>query len=638
MDFFGSQDLARRNTRRLVVLFALAVVAVVAAVYLAAVALLLQGGLRDEVGRVPWWRPELAAAVSAITLTVIAGGSLYKTAALARGGGEGVASLLGGRPVAPDSEDPAERRLLNVVEEMTLAAGMPVPTVYLLDRESAINAFAAGLGRDDAVIAVTRGCLEQLTRSELQGVIGHETSHLLNGDTRLNLRLMGLLHGILVIAFIGYWILRGGGRAGSSERRGKGGGVVLFGLALLVIGWVGVFFGRLIKSAVSRQREFLADAAAVQFTRDPSGIAGALQKIGGTTLGSLLASPRAEEASHLYFANGVGGALLRWTATHPPLAERIRRLDPRFDGEFPRRARPSRARQAAEQAGTSYAAAAGPAAAAPDRLALDPAALPAAVGNPGPLHVAHAAAFLAGLPPALDRRVREPAAARAVMLALLLDGDEEVRRLQLAQLADDPALRAEVAAVAPELAGLSAAHRLPLVDLALPALRQLSAAQYAAFRSRVEGLVRADRRLSLFEYALHRVLLRHLDPWFAPRKGPPVAVYSLQRLGEPCAVLLSALAHVGHDDPAAAAAAFAAAAAALAGQAGELALLPPGEVTFRRLDEALQRLEGVHPRRRRDLLSACAATVAHDRTVTVREGELLRAVADALDCPLPPLL
>jgi Zn-dependent protease with chaperone function len=268
---------------------------------------------------------------------VIGGGTLFRTAQL-RKGGAAVADLLGGRRVDPMTQDPAERVLLNVVEEMSIAAGLPVPAVFVMDREGGINAFAAGHTVNDAAVAVTRGMLESLSRDELQGVVAHEFSHILNGDMRLNVRIMGLLFGILILTVVGRGILRGsmgGGRIRvSGSRRGGGGQVAIIGVALVVLGYLGVLVGRLIQAAVSRQREFLADAAAVEFTRNPSGLAGALKRIGAASAGSRIQDHHAQEAGHLFFAPGLRAGLSGLTATHPPLAKRIQRIDPRWDGSF----------------------------------------------------------------------------------------------------------------------------------------------------------------------------------------------------------------------------------------------------------------------------------------------------------------
>ncbi|HXI03315.1 MAG TPA: M48 family metallopeptidase, partial [Candidatus Saccharimonadales bacterium] len=282
MDFFEQEESARKRSRLLVVLFILAVAGIILTVYLASTIFwfaYLAGKLHADTFRM--WDPRLMAAVAFGTGTIIGLGSLYRISTLRRGGGEAVAGFLGGRLLDRSTRNADERRLLNVVEEMALASGIPVPAVFVLEKERSINAFAAGYSRDHAVIGVTRGCMELLSRDELQGVIGHEFSHILNGDMLLNIRLMGLVHGILVIALIGYMLLRGG----RSSRKG-GSQIVLIGAILYVVGYLGVIFGKIIRAAVSRQREFLADASAVQFTRNPEGIAGALKKIGGLMYGS----------------------------------------------------------------------------------------------------------------------------------------------------------------------------------------------------------------------------------------------------------------------------------------------------------------------------------------------------------------
>jgi Zn-dependent protease with chaperone function len=645
MDFFGSQDAARQNTGRLVALFGLAVVSLILSVY---VVIALAFGFAGD-GSTGFWHPDLFVAVVVSTAGVVTCGSLYKIAQL-RGGGRVVAESLGGRLVRSDSQDPNERKILNVVEEMAIASGTAVPSVYLLERETAINAFAAGYTPDDAVIGVTRGTIEQLSRSELQGVIAHEFSHILNGDMRLNIRLIGILNGILVIGLIGYFILRSMAFGPRVQRRGKdsGGAVAILavGAGLAVVGFVGTLCGNLIKSAVSRQREYLADASAVQFTRNPGAVAGALKRIGGFTPGSGIRSPGAAEASHMFFARAVTSGLQSMFSTHPPLETRIRRIEPRWDGNYltpraiERPEKPAGAgRERIDLAGVITGAAilagaesAGETAASPENTAV------AQIGNPTTAHVEYAASLVTSIPDAALSAAREPYGARAVVYALLLDSTPEVRRPQMARLEThaDAAVVRLVDQLLEPMSALRSEARLPLVDIAVAALGELTASQYTMFRRNVMALARADDELNLFEWVLSRVILRHLDPKFSEATPVRTRYYSLERLGGPCSTLLSALAHRGHDTEEEARRAFAQGAARLGIPA--LELLGAGHATLDRLDDALRVLDTVAFRLKRNLLEACAVTVSTDGRVRVVEGELLRGIADAVGCPMPPLL
>jgi len=635
VDFFAEQDAARRRSRRLVVLFLAAVAAIVVAVYLAATVLLFGVELKSErLESLAFWEPERFFGVAAVVLLVVGAGSAYKISALA-GGGAVLAELLGGRRLDPGTADHDEQRVLHVVEEMALASGVPVPTVYLLEHENAINAFAAGFSPSDAVVGVTRGAVRRLDRQELQGVVAHEFSHLLNGDMRLNLRLVGLLHGILVLALIGETILRGARGSGSGRgKKGSGGAIVLFGLALYLIGWIGVFFGRLIKAGVSRQREFLADASAVQFTRDPGGIAGALRKIGATGGGSRLAARHAEQASHFYFADGLAPGWLGTLSTHPPLAERIRRLDPSWDGSWPElpplpespRARPSAPQPRLERA-----------------IALAAAALAAGdlarrAGRVRREEIERARDLVAAIPIGVRQLAREPLGAEAVVAILLLAAEPEPRAAQLARLAAHPqrelARWAErIDAVLPAERG---ALRLPLLDLALPALRGLSPAQYVSFRQLVRDLVAADARVSIFELALERALRRHLAPHFGETEPARVDTYSLVGRVEEVSRLLSAVADAAHADPQATESAFVAGAASLARHGLSLQLVDAEDRSPERLGEALDALARVALPWKRRLVDAAALAAAHDDRLDPEEAELLRALADGLGVPLPP--
>ena len=651
-DFYERQDAARRSTKWLVAMFVLGALAIVAATMAVAWFAVTEFGLADDDSNtfdtpVGATSDEVAIPLLAggAALLLVTGGSFFKIAQLS-GGGNVVAESLGGRRVFPDTTDPVERRLLNVVEEMALASGVPVPPVFLLADEEGINAFAAGYSPSDAVVAVTRGTAEQLSRDQLQGVVAHEFSHILNGDMRLNIRLIGVLHGILLIGLIGRILLRvttHSGRGRRSRDDGKGAAVMLaVGLALLVLGFLGTMIGGLIKAALSRQREYLADASAVQFTRNPEGLSGALKRIGGAVTGSKLKAANASEASHMYFAQGVWEGITGLTATHPPLDERIRRLDPQWDGTYLEGAVTA---AAFSRGGAPVSGLAGGEPPAVEREPPTVEVLPVAVvsraagqvGDPTEMHRKYAAELVASLPAMVRDSAREPYGARAVLFGLLLDRKANIREKQMARLSE--LAKADVTELTykliPHLDVLDVRARLPVVDLALPALRAMSRSQYEDFLNCFKELVAADNRLGLFEWTLYRVLLRHLQPQFEKTAAPRAAYYGLQRMGRQCSVLLSALAHADNrrDE---APAALAHGAAKLPGIG--VTLLPPQECGLEPLSAALDELSRVADKKRRHLVEACAACICADHEVTVAEAELLRGVCDMLDCPMPPLL
>ncbi len=672
MDFFEAQAHARRRTTRLVVLFGLAVTGTILLTYLAVMGLVNW----DRLGRpghgpgLAWFDPQVLAAVAAATLGVVALASLYKWSQF-RAGGAAVAERVGGRRIDPQTTDFNERRLLDVVEEMAIASGVPVPTVFVLDDEPCINAFAAGLTHSDAVVTVTRGTLEKLNRDELQGVVAHEFSHILNGDMRLNVRIAAVIFGILVIGLIGRAILRGltMGRVRTGGRGRSGGGVALIlaaGLALMIVGYIGFFFGRLIQAAVSRQREFLADASAVQFTRNPGGITGALRKIGGYALGSHLATHKAAEIGHFFFAQGFGSQMFgNWWATHPPLGMRIRAVDPQWDGKYYQPAEVVDVSQESFQK-VGYGAPPLPAAEAMRRaynlpagvppplrrlIPLAPAAVVAQIGSISAQHVAHARNLLDAVPPRLLAAARLAQEAPALIYGLLLEPHSDYDAGPAAvikQHAGDAAV-ALVRGLLPAFADLPSESRLPLAQLTLPALRQLAAADRTSFATTCQALIAADQRLSYFEFAVQKVLLRHLLVGDQPA-AKVAQLYSFNAVADEIAVLLSALAWAGamagpvqadgivKADTAAATRAFRNGAAQLPVIAPRLSLLDPSACDFTRIDAALEKLAGASLPIKQRLLVAGAYTVSDDNQVRAEEGELLRAMADVLGCPMPPLL
>jgi Zn-dependent protease with chaperone function len=622
VDFFERQDKARRHTKLLLVYFVLAVVSLVVVINVA-VSLILGGMPAGSKAELLLW-------ITLATLAIIFTGSVFKTLQLASGG-SAVAELLGGRLIDSNTSDADERKLLNVVEEMSIASGLPVPQVYVMDNEPGINAFAAGHSTSDAAVTVTRGCMKLLSRDELQGVIAHEFSHILNGDMRLNLRLMGLVFGILCLTVIGRVLLR---------TRARKNPLPLVGLALIVVGSAGVFFGRLIQAAVSRQREMLADAAAVQFTRNPAGLAGALKKIGGLPCGSRIESPHAEEASHLFFANGLGNSLF---STHPSLTERIRALDPSFDGKFP---------PVVEELTSAVAPA--PLVSATAELPLAHAgasrfvapfvaehAVVANIGQATTEHLAYAADLRHAIPPAIEAAARDPLAASGLVCALLLAREPSVHEKQFELLASatSEAMLNESARIWPEVQVMPVQAKIPALDLALPALRRLRPEQFQQFRAAIATLAASSAKSDLFAYMLQKLVARHLDTYFLPERRPVTQFYALHPLARDCGVLLSATAYAGQEDVTALSTAFAKGAQWL-GQAAhcEIRLLPADECDLSNMDAALDRLSQAVPQIKKNLLGACAQTVAADGVIQQGEAELLRAIADALDCPVPPFV
>lgn len=629
-DFFERQSTARRNTKWLMWAFGLSVLGILVATFLGTAAAMeaSRDYTHDALGNQPTWEIPVIATVASFAL--IAGGSLFKIAQLS-GGGSGVAERLGGKRIYPNSLEPNERRVLNVVEEMALASGVPVPPVFMMQDEEGVNAFAAGFSPSDAVIGVTRGCVEQLSRDQLQGVIAHEFSHILNGDMRLNLRMIGVLHGLLLLGLVGRELMRLASFSGGGRKRDNGVMVLLMvSLAMMILGFLGMFLGNLIKAAISRQREYLADASAVQFTRNPEGISGALKRIGSAVFGSKLTSPRAAELSHMYFAEGVSA----FFATHPPLPKRILRLDPNWDGKYPP---PLSASAVSRMSADDAAGFVGeePALFRPNvpvevvRHAADQ------IANPTEVHRRYAAELVAAMPQEVVNAAHEPYGARAVIFASLLDVDPGIRRVQLEalrQLTETDVYELTLK-LSPAVDSLDVRAYLPLVDMTLSALRALSPKQYQAFSKCFIKLVQADKRLGLFEWTLHQILLRHLRPQFEQVRPPQIVYYGLQQLGEPCSVLLSTLARASQCDDQ-----FAFESGAKLLSEVKLEFLPAEKCGLNELQAALDRLSRVAAKQRGRLVDAAAAAICADSEVRVEEAELLRGICDMLDCPMPPLL
>ena len=640
MNFFQAQDHARRTTWRLAGLFIAAIVTLVVLtnVLVAGVYVWMNNyaytqpfNLLELLRTIP---AENWALISIGVVGLIGVASLYKYQ-LIRGGGRTVAESLGGLLLTHNAANPGQRRLLNVVEEMAIAAGVAVPPVYLIP-EPSINAFAAGFSPDDAVIGINQGTIEFLSRDELQGVVAHEFSHILNGDMRINLRLIATLHGIVFLSLIGYGILRGVGLSGGGRRNSNGGAPILaLGVGLLVIGYSGTFFGNLIKAAVSRQREFLADASAVQFTRNPNGIADALKKIGALSVGSEISQPAAAEASHMFFGQVRHLFLNSIMSTHPPLEKRIRAIEPGWDGRFPKLTGAAVTDNDYSETTSQFAGAQvrRPVSVTSQDTAQN---IVDAVGKLEEPGLEAARRLIHSTDQHLQDAAHDPWGCRALIYAMLLDEDPQMRDAQGQFLLDQaergvPELTQNLSLL---LRSLDAPHKLVLVEMAMPALKALSHAQYQRFMQNMIELIKSDRRISLFEWVLHQLVLKELRPHFEGPQHIRARHRSLRAVAEPVATLLSTLACSGHpQDTPAQERAFAAGAEML-----DLKLKPSfyTDPNYVKLSGAIGTLRYLKPLVKPQLIKACAATVLADNHVSASEAALLQGIAAALDCPLPP--
>ena len=680
--FFDHQDKARSNTTKLIFLFVLAVSLICIMLYVALKAVLIFTFTRKNDGTVPFtnvldlWDPKLFAVVCVCTLGFIFLASLYKTLRL-RAGGAAVAEMMGGRLINYPSDDPKEQRLHNIVEEMSLASGVPLPLVYVMDHEQGINAFAAGFGTSDAAVAVTRGTLDRLNRDELQGVIAHEFSHILNGDMRMNIRLTGVLFGILAIGIVGAYLMRGAFYSGGSSRNRRGGGaaqVAIFAFAMFVIGYVGTFVGRIIQAAVSRQREFLADSSAVQFTRNPAGIAGALKKIGGLSTGSIVDAPAAGEISHFFFSNGVKLSLFSsMLATHPPLMERIKRIDPSFEGDFPELSMFSAAIPAAPAAGAAGFGGTKPLAMPADVMAgladeipfAAPAIEPTTLEPFGALSSDQTGKVKAqphevmarfgaltddtikmgvelrkAIPGNIRQIIGMPKGAMNAMYGLMLDDNVDERNKQLdflkGQLEDQDMI--QVNAVFNRMSKEDKRLRLPLVDLATPTLRSATDPARQKLIQNLEALVAMDGKITLFEFAMRYVVDFRLNR--SPKKAGRVAYNSIGPVKRNILFLLAAMAKEGNPgNPVAAKSAFEMGLQRVPGLEKEsFEFKPEQPISFDLIEQSLNRIGMASYAVKETVLDALAHCAFDDETVTVEEAEILRVVSMALDCPLPPFV
>ena len=633
MNFFKAQDNARKNTSRLIILFFLAVVFLILLTNLLLIGTFAYMGSNESES----FTTLLSNSYDLKTITVISIGiillitigSIYKISSLSNGG-QAIAEMLGGKLIPQGSTELNDKKLLNIVEEMSIAAGMPIPKVYLLN-ESSINAFAAGKTINTAVIGVTKGAVTQLSRDELQGVIAHEFSHILNGDMQLNLRLTGILHGILLIGIIGDHILYSM-RYGS--RKKDAGGLVVIGIGLMVIGYAGTFFGKLIKASVSRQREYLADASAVQFTRNKDTIAGALKKIGGLDEGSILKSPSASEYSHAYFSNGINVFFESLFSTHPPLKNRIKNIDPGWNGRF---ISPKQIEEESHKAKEDKEnALAGMAITAAILTTADQAI--SKIGTITENNLIHAQSIISNIPSTLKIAAKDPYSARAMIYTLLIREQKDKKiAWGLLNKHADKSLPELTKTLLTESSSLDEQLILPLLELCVNSLRELSKKQYDNFRKTINIIITHDKTVDLNEWVIQRLVLQQLDEHFLLCKPAKAKHAYLGAVKNETETMLSLIAYIEHKDS-----------EILAKQAFDLGVkeigayalnfIPQKELSLGKLNSALDELIKLKPLLKPKILKACATIIMTDGKYTRKGIELFRTFSTSLNCPTPPLI
>ncbi|EML0895686.1 M48 family metallopeptidase [Vibrio parahaemolyticus] len=613
MDFFHHQDTARQRTGLLVMLFTLAVLAITGLVSVMSI------GIYFYFTGEPFTTQSIISycLLSFVgVLLVVSISSFIRLSELNANGGRGVAESIGGKLISTDTSNAKHRQLLNVVEEMSIASGIPVPPVYVLAEEHGINAFAAGMSIDDAVIGVTQGALDAFSRDELQGVIAHEFSHILNGDMRLNTRLIGALFGITCIAHFGHLILdnsnstRHVSRSSSDSNKGFA-VIILIAIVCLVLGWLGTLFGNMIKAAISRQREFLADASAVQFTRNDQGIAGALKKIGSNVQGSTLNTKASDEMSHMMFGQSKLSGFSGLFATHPPLDERIRRIEPNWDGIYAQHSHAQNTAFDNEQV-SGFAVGGG----SPASQSASPSEQLSETGQQ----------LISQLPPELVDIAREPYSARFIAFALIFDGSDIQREMIKSYVP-----LASQSTLLPWLDYDLPLHlRFPLLELALPALKSLSEAQKISLCKVLRELSETDNQYSLAEWCVINLLEKQLLASFGFIKQHK----TLKQLEESVFWLLRELAWVSHSQADKAQRAYH---CALAHLGFPEVKLEPANSNWHLSRAALELLLQLKPKDRRMFVKACRIAIESDGEITVAEGELYRVIACFLEVPEPPL-
>lgn len=650
MNFYEAQDDARKKTKWLVLYFVLAVIGVVMALYsIYGIYMMSQSGYRytssgehERFGG-SFWDTGSFLTIAGIATGIILIGNVFKSLQLA-GGGEAVARDVGGRPVDPHTRNLDEKKLINIVEEMSIASGVPTPQVWIMDNEPGINAFAAGTEPGNAVIGVTRGCVQQLTRAELQGVVAHEFSHILNGDMKMNMRLISWLFGIMMLSLLGQMLFQSLRfvRIRNNSKDNNSGGIVIAllaaGLALMVVGSIGVFFARMIQAAISRQREYLADASAVEFTRDPSGIAGALKKIGGQQYGSDIEHARASEASHMFFSDA--GMFSYGFDTHPPLDERIGIIEKSWDGKFDKVSlRPvAHDQESSFQGGMAGVVGLS----GSDKVAMEVKQQDwDAIGESSQQNLDVGRSIRAGLLDAWIDACHDREFAQALVFGLLLAEDDELREGEISFL--EKTAGADAARLALQwsetLGGIHSSKKIALIDLSIPTLRSLTAPEYERFIEVTRWMIASDGSVNIFEFMLQKMVERHLASHFERTGNKRTKYDKLSKISYEVNVLLTTMAGIGANSRESVEQAYQQATQNLRAELGaDVRLLAPEECGLKEVDEALEKVDLASPMVKKQLIHACGIAVMSDGILENNEAEMLRAVADSIGCSIPPFV
>ena len=650
-NFFEQQDHARKRTGLLVTCFLVGLILMIAVLYVVGMIIFNMIG-QDEQNtqiQIQYFNGWILLGVAALTTAIVGGASLFKIIEL-RSGGRAVAEMLGARQLDPATRVHEERVALNIVEEMAIASGTPVPPVYVVEDQS-INAFAAGWSPNDAIVSLNRGTMQKLNRDELQGVVAHEFSHIFNGDMRINIRLIGVIHGLLVLGVTGWVCLRfigpamlGSGRRSSSKNDGGGAigaGIMLFGLALMLCGFIGTFFGRLIQAAVSRQREYLADASAVQYTRNPDGIGGALEKIKlAGSIRSNKASEKASEINHMFFTKGFDSIF----ATHPPLTDRISRVRGISQDQVQQHLHETASRMEQQQSkSVPESSSQKHAQAERRRMAGDlvggvilGSVLDHTVNRIGTIDsesLQHSRDILESIPEALKEAAHAAPTAQLLVYSLVLGDDPSNQSIQWKVIEKHPEVDSkQMRQYQTLIENLDARAHLPLLDLCIPSLSQMSESQYKHFRAILDRLIRTDGRIDRWEWVVDTVIDRHLEERYHKPGAERKARGKLDSHQPAVIFVLATLACIGSDDHPAAENAFASSVQFLGWQAD---FPDPSSLKLNGLRAALKEIRRVSFKDRGRFLEACKHCILVDGRTTTEEAETLRAVAESIDCPMP---